>query len=208
MFPAANRMTDICMFSEPLKWMQKLDESWSWFLDRNKGPPVLKQGHWGTVGRIQLALHPVESSSSFQIFPYDLGPESSGPFSRSVHALSTLNWCFDWDFIMLWDHPTCFRGPLASFSSVSLIIRPPSSPLRYGVLHQECAAYTSPAPTLSWKLSKSSGWDTTPDHPSRYLKSDVFLGGAVLAGSLHAWQVTHVTHEFWELQNVFRAAEI
>lgn len=39
--------------------MQKLDESWSWFLDRNKDPPELKQGHWDIVGRICGICHNV-----------------------------------------------------------------------------------------------------------------------------------------------------
>ena len=93
--------------------MQKLDEIWSWFLARNKGPPELNPGHWGTVERIQLALHlvgPMEPSSSFQIFPYDLRPKSSGPLSRSLHALCTVNWCFDLDFIYALRPPYMFQG--------------------------------------------------------------------------------------------------
>ena len=141
-FPAASTIPDTYMFSKPLKWVQKLDKIRSWFLDRNKGPPELNQGHGGTVGRIQPALHlvgPREPSPSFQIFLYDPGPESSDPFSRSLYALSTRNWGFDLDFIYALRPPSMFQGYCRSaFNQLDHMTA--STPVRRAVRHQECSA--------------------------------------------------------------------
>lgn len=142
LFPAASKIPDTPVSSKPLKWVQKLDNIWSWFLDRNKGPSQLNQGHGGTVGRIRLALHlvgPMEPSLSFQTFPYDPGPESSGPFSRSLHALSTLTQGFDLDFIYALRSPSMFQGYCQpAFHQLDHMTT--STPMRWVVHHQECSA--------------------------------------------------------------------